>query len=77
MKNTYTTTTLTNDQKARLAGWLISTAAEFLSSGLTDDPDLHDIDREAAAKQLAVWLDRLPGTMWHMGLPNPRATSVT
>ena len=66
------TTTLTNDQKARLASWVIDKVAENFWYDRQQEHNaewLGDLDEVEAMKQLAVWLKRLPGSYWNVGLP--------
>jgi hypothetical protein len=63
--------TLTSDQKANLAAWLIYKAAEMLPfdmQGAHHEDWLGDLDYDAALAQLGVWLKRLPGDYWHSSL---------
>ena len=67
--------TRTKKQKEALAAALISKAGdliEFWSEQIENDPNrevLVDIDASDAARQIAVWLQRLPGDSWSTMLP--------
>lgn len=66
---------LTKKQKEALAAALISKAGdliEFWSEQIENDPNrevLETIDADQAARQLAIWLQRLPGDSWSTMLP--------
>ena len=63
--------TLTLDQKANLAAWLIYKAAEMLPIDMEGAPHeawVGERDLDDAPAQLAVWLKRLPGDYWHSSL---------
>lgn len=65
---------MTHDQKRRLANALIPEAANMIEemhdrAGHPDD--VKHIEPSAAAKQLAEWLQHLPGDSWDMRLPEP------
>jgi len=66
---------LSRAQKQALASALISHAADYLEfwdERITRDEALQDIDINAAAEQLSVWLKHLPGKDWDQRLPLPK-----
>ncbi|PRX91951.1 hypothetical protein [Allonocardiopsis opalescens] len=63
---------LTREQKAALAQALLAKAGdliEFWAETIEEEKVLRDVDSDAAAQQLSVWLRRLPGRAWDMRLP--------
>jgi hypothetical protein len=70
-------------QKEALAFEVMSAAVNMVLSNTENDTwfgetglrevAATDEGREAIKEQLAVWMRKLPGTMWHMDLPNPNA----
>jgi hypothetical protein len=70
-------------QKEALAFSVMSAAVNMVLSNTENDTwfdetglgELAATDEGQAAihEQLAVWMKRLPGTVWHMDLPNPNA----
>lgn len=65
------TAKLTNAQKRELATCLIVAAGDLLEEPEQPMTLPRGMDRQAAARQLAVWLKNLPGDRWDNRLPRP------
>jgi hypothetical protein len=62
---------MTNDQKRQLANLVLFQAGNLIEYH-TESLNELGIDPGEAAKQLTVWLAKLPGNSWDNRLPQPK-----